>query len=83
MGANTGSASHCREPQIPLVLQRRCVPGTDLLIQPNSFQTLLSELCGEFGFDSQQMALRWLLEQIESSRDLRRLILVLLKEGDV
>ena len=83
MGANTGSASHCREPQIPLVLQRRCVPGTDLLIQPNSFQTLLSELCGELGFDSQQMALRWLLEQIESSRDLRRLILVLLKEGDV
>ena len=83
MGANTGSASHCREPQIPLFLQRRAASRTDLLIQRNSFESLLSELCGELGFDSQQMALRWLLEQIESSRDLRRLILELLKEGDV
>ena len=83
MGANTGSASHCREPQIPLFLQRKAAPSNDLLIQRNSFESLLSELCGELGFDSQQMALRWLLEQIESSRDLRRLILVLLKEGDV
>ena len=83
MGANTVSASHCREPQILLFLQRRAAQRTDLLIQRNSFESLLSEHCGELGFDSQQMALRWLLEQIESSRDLRRLILVLLKEGDV
>ena len=83
MGAKTGTASHYREPQIPLFLQRKAAPSNDLLIQRNSFESLLSELCGELGFDSQQMALRWLLEQIESSRDLRRLILVLLKEGDV
>jgi hypothetical protein len=82
MGTNTKTASHSREPQIPGFLQRRAAPATDLLIQPSSYQSLLSELCGELGFDSQRTALRWLLEQIESSRDLRRLILVLLQEGD-
>jgi hypothetical protein len=35
------------------------------------------------GFDRQQAALTWLLEQLETSHDLRRLIHLLLPEGEV
>jgi hypothetical protein len=47
------------------------------------FRLLLSDLCGELGFDRQQAALTWLLEQLETSHDLRRLIHLLLLEGEV
>jgi hypothetical protein len=82
MGVNKGSASNLREPQLPSFLQRRAAPATDLHIQQESFQSLLNDLCGELGFDRQQTALRWLLEQLEASHDLRHLILLLLQEGE-
>lgn len=80
--STTRTADHVQEPQLPPFLKRRGVPATDLQVKPKTFQSLLGDLCGELGFDRQQTALRWLLEQLETSHDLRHLILVLLQEGD-
>ncbi len=83
MGANLKPASHCHEPQLPAFLQHRSVPVAQLQMESVCFRSLLSDLCGELGFDRQQAALTWLLEQLETSHDLRRLIHLLLPEGEV
>jgi hypothetical protein len=82
MGANLKPASHCHEPQLPMFLQHRSVPVAQLPIESDSFRSLLRDLCGELGLERQQTALRWLLEQLESSHDLRHLIHLLLQEGE-
>jgi len=82
MGANLKLASHCHEPQLPAFLKHRPVPVDQLPIESDSFRSLLSDLYGELGFERQQTALRWLLEQLESSHDLRRLIHLLLQEEE-
>ena len=81
MGANLKPASHCHEPQLPAFLQHRSVPVAQLQMESVCFRSLLSDLCGELGFDRQQAALTWLLEQLETSHDLRRLIHLLIQEG--
>ena len=81
MGANLKPASHCREPQLPAFLQHRSVPAAQLPIESDSFRSLLSDLCGELGSARQQTALSWLLEKLETSHDLRRLIHLLIQEG--
>lgn len=83
MGAYSKHSGHDREPQLPAFLKSSAVPALNLQIQSGSLESLLSDLCGELGFDRQQTALRWVLEQLETSHDLRRLILVLLQEGDM
>jgi len=80
--STTRAADHLQEPELPPFLKRRTGPASDLQYQPDPLQSLLVDLCGELGFNRQQTALRWLLEQLETSHDLRRLILLLLQEGD-
>lgn len=70
------------EPKLPPFLHHKSVPVAQLQIESDSFRSLLSDLCGELGFERQQTALRWLLEQLETSHDLRRLIHLLLQEGE-
>jgi hypothetical protein len=82
MGADSSNAHHCTEPKLPAFLQHKPVPVAQLQIESDSFQSLLSDLCGELGFERQKTALRWLLEQLETSHDLRRLIHLLLQEGE-
>jgi hypothetical protein len=71
-----------KEPELPVFLHHRSVPVAQLQIESDSFRSLLSNLCGQLGFERQQKALRWMLEQLETSHDLRRLIHLLLQEGD-
>ena len=82
MGANLKPASHCHEPQLPMFLQHRSVPVAQLPIESDSFRSLLSNLCGELGFERQRTALSWLLEQLETNHELPRLIHLLLQEGE-
>ena len=76
------NARDSKEPELPAFLPHRSVPIAQLQIESDSFQSLLSDLCGQLGFERQQTALRWMLEQLETSHDLRRLIHLLLQEGD-
>jgi len=68
------------EPQLPAFLrcrdQRYFFPYG---ASGSSYEHLLNRLKGELGFHHQQTALRWLLEQLESSEDLRALVLLLLE----
>lgn len=82
MVANKNDARHSKEPQLPTFLPHRSMPVAELQTDSDSFQSLLSDLCGQLGFERQQTALRWLLEQLETSHDLRRLIHLLLQEGE-
>ena len=83
MDAHSKHSGHGREPQLPAFLKRNAVPAVNLQIQSGILESLLSDLCGELGLDRQETSLRWLLEQLETSHDLRSLILVLLQKGDV
>jgi hypothetical protein len=68
------------EPQLPAFL--RCRDRRYFLptgASGGSYEQFLNRLKGELGFHHQQSALCWLLEQLESSEDLRGLILVLLE----
>jgi hypothetical protein len=71
-----------REPQLPTFPKGR----TSLVSPETNFadpvSQLFTRLNGELGFRHQQTALRWLLEQLETSYDLRRLIHLLLQEGE-
>jgi hypothetical protein len=71
-----------RSPQLPTFLEQG--PRSDSVARNTTdpYVQLLNKLNGELGFSNKETALRWLLEQLESSIDLRRLILVLLQEGE-
>jgi len=71
-----------REPQLPTFLKGRsslALPETNVA---DPVSQLLTHLKCELGFRHQQTALRWLLEQLETSHDLRRVIHLLLQEGE-
>lgn len=76
------NARDSKEPELPAFLPHRFVPVAQRQIESDSFRSLLSDLCGRLGFERQQTALRWMLEQLEKSYDLRRLIHLLLQEHD-
>jgi hypothetical protein len=71
-----------KTPQLPTFVERRprTFSVTKKTADPNVH--LLNKLSWELGFKDNETALRWLVEQLESSVDLRRLILVLLQEGE-
>jgi hypothetical protein len=71
-----------KNPQLPSFVKRR--QGSTFITRNTAdpYVQLLNKLGGELGFSNQETALRWLLEQLDSSADLRRLILVLLQEGE-
>ena len=71
-----------KTPQLRTFLGHRPRSATAARKTADPYFQLLNQLRGELGFSNQETALRWLLEQLESSVDLRRLILVLLQEGD-
>jgi len=69
------------EPQLPGFLRQQ--PNNQLQNQGNllSQDLILKQLGQELGFQHEQTALGWLVEQLEASHDLRQLILTLLCEG--
>ena len=71
-----------RSPQLPTFLEQGPKASSVTKNTADPYVHLLNKLSGELGFSDHETALRWLLEQIESSIDLRRLILVLLQEGE-
>ena len=71
-----------RSPQLPTFLEHGPRSSSVTSNTADPYVHLLKKLSGELGFSDHEAALRWLLEQLESSVDLRRLILVLLQEGD-
>jgi hypothetical protein len=80
---NHSLGSRCqRGPQLPqfLAVSRRAEAARNEATDP--YARLLNRLKGELGFQRQQTALRWLLEQLESCADLRRMVLVLLDQAD-
>jgi len=76
------NARDCKEPELPAFLPHRSMPVAQLQIESDSFRSLVSDLYGELGLERQQTAFRWLLQKLETSHDLRRLIHVLLQEGE-
>lgn len=77
-----GQAVQGGGPQLPSFIRAKKLPALQCRHGIDSYSELLNRLRGELGFRNQQTALRWLLEQLETSHDLRHLILVLLQEGD-
>ena len=71
-----------RSPQLPTFLEHERSSSSVTQNALDPYVHLLNKLSGELGFSDHETALRWLLEQLESSVDLRRLILVLLQEGE-
>ena len=71
-----------KTPQLPAFLEHRPRSLTPARNTADPYFQLLNRLRGELGFSNQETALRWLMEQLESSADLRRLVLVLLQEGE-
>jgi hypothetical protein len=69
-------------PQLPTFLGQGPRSSSVTKNDVDPYFRLLKKLSGELGFSDHETALRWLLEQLESSADLRRLILVLLQEGE-
>jgi hypothetical protein len=78
----TPVAPSCLEPELPAFLRR---PGKKLGSKPiaaaDRYHDLLNQLRGELGFHERGTALRWLLDQLEESADLRHTILLLLQQG--
>lgn len=77
------SNTTCRlKPELPGFL-REC--SKKLVIKPiaasDRYYKLLNQLRGELGFHERETALRWLLDQLEESPDLRHTILLLLQQG--
>ena len=70
-----------RSPQLPTFLEHGPRSSSVTSNTADPYVHLLKKLSGELGFSDHEAALRWLLEQLESSVDLRSLILVLLQEG--
>ena len=70
-----------RSPQLPTFLEQGPKASSVTKNTADPYVHLLKKLSGELGFSDHEAALRWLLEQLESSVDLRSLILVLLQEG--
>ncbi len=70
------------EPQLPGFLRQQ--PNKQFQYQGHlsSQDLILRQLGQELGFQHEQTALRWLVEQLEASHDLRQLILGLLREGE-
>lgn len=79
--ADAEPVANLRTPHLPAFLGPKARPLFDIRHTAAPYLQLLNRLRGELGFREQETALRWLLEQLDSSDDLRRLILVLLKEG--
>ena len=71
-----------RSPQLPTFLEQGPRSTSVSKNGADPYVHLLKKLSGELGFSDHEAALRWLLEQLESSVDLRSLILVLLQEGE-
>jgi hypothetical protein len=70
-----------KNPQLPSFVKHSQTSTLGTRSNADPYVQLLKNLGEELGFRNQETALRWLLEQLESSSDLRRLILVLLHEG--
>jgi hypothetical protein len=70
------------EPQLPGFLRQQ--PNKQLQNQGHvsSQDLILKQLGQDLGFQHEKTALRWLVEQLEASHDLRQLILALLREGE-
>ncbi len=79
-------AGHVRgglsEPQLPGFLRQQ--PNKQFQYQGHlsSQDLILKQLRQQLGFQHEQPALRWLVEQLEASHDLRQLILAQLREGE-
>ena len=69
-------------PQLPTFLGQGPRSSSVTKNDVDPYFHLLKKLSAELGFSDHETALRWLLEQLESSADLRRLILVLVQEGE-
>jgi hypothetical protein len=80
--ADAEPVAEFKTPQLPTFLGHRSRLSTAARNTADPYFQLLNQLRGELGFSNQETALRWLLEQLDSSADLRRLILVLLQEGE-
>ena len=70
-----------RGPELPSFLRKRSKREFKKTQGDPSYSDLLNRLRGELGFCEQEIALRWLLEQLDESHDLKKLIFMLLKEG--
>ena len=71
-----------RSPQLPTFLEQGPRSSSVTKNDVDPYVHLLKKLSGELGFSNQETTLRWLLEQLEASHDLRHLILLLLQEGE-
>ena len=70
------------EPQLPGFLRQQPNKQLQNPGDLSSQDLILKQLGRELGFRHEQTALRWLVEQLEASHDLRQLILALLREGE-
>ena len=82
MNRGTPTSIKAGGPELPAFVARKPQVRSSIRLGSEPYSELLNRLRGELGFRHQQSALRWLLEQLETSQDLRHLILVLLQEGE-
>lgn len=68
------------QPELPPFLQKRQSIKVAKKTIDSPYLDLLERLKGELGFQKQQTAMRWLLEQLSSSNNLRKTILDLLQD---
>ena len=66
-------------PELPGFLSKVKSRQSHSTFSTEAFNDLLAGLSGELGFQEQQTAMRWLLEQLQECGDLRGLILTLLQ----
>lgn len=70
-----------RGPELPDFLRVGAVVTSAKSANGENYLRLLNRLKGELGFQERDTAMRWLMEQLEESTDLRRTILLLLQQG--